>query len=216
MFGALVQRIGNRLAWRAYNRRDLEFLGRYLTDDVVYDVSGRPPVGGRWVGKAGYLEANRRWLDAHPSARIRVTSEALTRPFALGLTNTVFTEMEILERSADGRITRRRAVDVSRSGAASSWRHATWLDPTPRPEPGAGDTRSAAGGGARPGRADPARRSGKAVESVAPRREPGSPGGGGGRRAGLAASEAPISTPRPSPAASGAADGRSNRPPAGA
>lgn len=130
MFGATLQRIGNRLAWRAYNRGDLDFLGRFLTDEVVYDVSGRPPVGGHWVGKAAYVESNRRWMDAHPGYRIRVVAEALTHPFALGLTNTVFTEMEVIERTAEGPARRRLAVDVSeiRRGKLVAARH-YWLDP---------------------------------------------------------------------------------------
>ena len=35
----------------------IEEVGRYFTDDVVYWVAGRPPLGGEWRGRAEVLRA---------------------------------------------------------------------------------------------------------------------------------------------------------------
>jgi ketosteroid isomerase-like protein len=113
MIGAMVLRIGNRRGWKAFNRGDLAYFDRYLADDVVYEVAGRPPFGGRFVGKTAWHEANRRWMDSVAAFRIRVVHEGLTHPFALGLTNTVLTEYELIERTPDGRTFRTRGIDVS-------------------------------------------------------------------------------------------------------
>jgi ketosteroid isomerase-like protein len=113
MIGAILTRIGNRRAWKAMNRRDLDYFDRYVADEVVYDVAGRPPLGGRFVGKAAWRGANQRWMDSLESFKFRVIHEALTNPFALGFTNTILTEYEVIETARDGRTLRMRGIDVS-------------------------------------------------------------------------------------------------------
>jgi len=113
MIGALMMRIGSRRGWAAFNRRDLDYLDRYVADEVVYELQGPPPFGGRFIGKAAWRAANRRWMDALGSFRADVRHLALTRPFAFGLTNTVITEYDLVMTSRDGRTTRTLCVDVS-------------------------------------------------------------------------------------------------------
>jgi ketosteroid isomerase-like protein len=113
MIGAILVRIGNRRGWKAVNRRDLEYFEPYVSEGIVYDVAGPPPFGGRFVGKLAWREANQRWMDALASFEFRVIHEALTHPFALGFSNTVLTEYELLETTPDGRTFRTRGIDVS-------------------------------------------------------------------------------------------------------
>lgn len=113
MIGALVLKLGLGRAWRAFNRRDLDYFDRYIADDIVYEVAGPPPLGGRFVGKKAWREANQRWMDAIPFFKVRVVHEALTNPLALGLTNTVMTEYELIEKTPDGRVLRQRCIDIS-------------------------------------------------------------------------------------------------------
>jgi ketosteroid isomerase-like protein len=113
MIGALVLRVGSRRGWKAFNHRDLDYFEPYISDDIVYEVAGDPPLGGRFVGKAAWRQANDRWMEPLASFRIRVVNEGLTHPFALGLSNTVLTEYELTERTHDGRELRTRGVDVS-------------------------------------------------------------------------------------------------------
>ena len=114
MIGAILTRVGNRRAWKAFNRRDLDYFEPYLADGVVYEVAGRPPIGGRFVGKAAWREANQRWMDSLASFEIRVIHEALTNPFALGFSNTILTEYEAVETTRDGQTLRTRGIDVSK------------------------------------------------------------------------------------------------------
>lgn len=113
MIGALMLRIGSRRGWAAVNRRDLDHFDSLIAEDIVYDVAGEPPLGGHFVGKAAWREANERWMEPLASFRFRVLNEALTRPLALGLTNVVLTEYELIERTRDGRELRTRGIDVS-------------------------------------------------------------------------------------------------------
>jgi hypothetical protein len=103
MIGAILTRIGVRRGWEAANRRDLDYLDRYVADEAVIEIPGRPPIGGRFVGKAAFREANQRWMDSLASFEYRVINVALTNPFALGLSNTIFTEFELVETTHDGR-----------------------------------------------------------------------------------------------------------------
>ena len=113
MIGAIVMKIGARRAWDAFNRRDLDYLERSMAEDVVVEIPGRPPIGGRFVGRKACREANQRWMDSLASFEWRVIHLAVANPLALGLTNTVLTEFELLETTHDGRSHRGRGVDVS-------------------------------------------------------------------------------------------------------
>lgn len=113
MIGALLLRLGSARGWRAFNRRDLDYFERYVADDIVYETAGRSPLGGRFVGKAAWREANQRWMDSLASFRFTVRHEGLTHPYALGLTNTVLTEYELMQTTKDGRAFRTRGIDVS-------------------------------------------------------------------------------------------------------
>ncbi len=113
MIGAIVMKMGVRRAWAAANRRDLDYLLRYVADDAVMEVPGRPPVGGRFVGREAWRAWFERWLAGLSTFRFRVIHEALTKPLALGLSNTVLTEFELEATTLDGRTFRGRGVDVS-------------------------------------------------------------------------------------------------------
>ncbi len=113
MIGAMILKRGAGSGWAAVNRRDVAPLLKYVDDDSVLEVSGRPPWGGTFVGK----EAWRAWFDAWFAAvatfEYRVVHEALVNPFALGFTNTVLTEFEVDATTHDGRAFHGRGVDVS-------------------------------------------------------------------------------------------------------
>jgi ketosteroid isomerase-like protein len=113
VIGALILKLGAGRGWDALNRRDLHYFERYLADDVVCEIPGAPPIGGRFVGKVAWLEAMQRWVDAVPSYHYRVIHTAVANPLALGLTNTVITEYELTERMPDGRTHRGLGIDVT-------------------------------------------------------------------------------------------------------
>ena len=113
MIGALLLKIGAHRAWEAMNRRDLDYLDRNMAEDVVIEIPGRPPVGGRFVGRAAVREATQRWMDSLASFEYRVIHEAVTNPLAIGLSKTVLTEFELVESTHHGRTHRARGIDVS-------------------------------------------------------------------------------------------------------
>jgi len=113
VIGAILMKVGARRAWAAANRRDLDYLLRYVADDAVMEVPGRPPVGGRFVGREAWRAGLERWQAGLSSFRYHLIHVALRNPFALGLTNTVFTEFELEETALDGRTVTVRGVDVS-------------------------------------------------------------------------------------------------------
>ncbi len=113
MFGAIILKMGTGRGWAAVNRRDLEPLLKYVTDESVMEVPGRPPWGGTFVGKAAWRAWFEAWFAGLASFRFRVLHEALTNPFALGFTNTILTEFELEGTTRDGRTFRGRGVDVS-------------------------------------------------------------------------------------------------------
>lgn len=112
MIGAIVMKFGARCGLDAINRRDLDFLERWMADDVVFGVPGRPPIGGQFVGKAACREACQRWVDSLASFEYRIIHDPVTDPLALGLTNTVLAEFELVETTRDGRTHRGCGIDV--------------------------------------------------------------------------------------------------------
>ncbi len=53
----------------AVNARDLEAIAASLTDDTVFENTGPPPDGARYVGKAAVVGFWEKWLAANPDAR---------------------------------------------------------------------------------------------------------------------------------------------------
>ncbi len=113
MVGAIILKLGARRGWAAVNRRDLEPLLKYVTDESELVVPGRPPWGGTFVGRDAWRAWFEAWFAGLASFRFRVLNEALTRPFAIGFTNVVLTEFELEATTRAGLTFRGRGVDVS-------------------------------------------------------------------------------------------------------
>ena len=97
MIGALVVRHLIPRAFDTLNRRDLPAMLNGMTDDVVMELPGPPGIAGRYEGKAAVEAFWRVHFTRYDTLTTRPRRIALTRPYALGLSNTV-----IAEWTADG------------------------------------------------------------------------------------------------------------------
>lgn len=113
MIGALLMKVGARRGFAAIDRLDIDYLVRLLADDVVAEFPGHNELSWRYVGKQAVADLYRRWLGGMAAVHNVVVHTAVENPLALGLSNTVITELEAEETRADGRTGRGRYVDVS-------------------------------------------------------------------------------------------------------
>lgn len=103
MIGALMLRLSwKRSVEREFARKDPERVLKAWADDGVLEFGGTSGMSGRFVGRAELRRWVTRWFDRMERIDFAVDRIALERPWALGLTNTVFSEAHVSETAHDG------------------------------------------------------------------------------------------------------------------
>lgn len=103
MIGALVLRMSwKRSVQREFARKDPERVVKAWADNGVLEFGGTSGMSGRFVGRAEVRAWVARWFDRMERIDFTVDRIALERPWALGLTNTVFSEAHVSETAHDG------------------------------------------------------------------------------------------------------------------
>jgi ketosteroid isomerase-like protein len=105
MIGGLVLRLTwKRNVEKEFARKDPDLILKAWADDGVLEFGGTNGMSGRFVGKEQLRSWVVRWLDRMERIDFTVQRLALERPWALGLTNTVFYEAHASETAHDGTV----------------------------------------------------------------------------------------------------------------
>jgi ketosteroid isomerase-like protein len=131
MIGALLLRASVPRAFAAQSRMDIDAMAKTWADDIVMEWSGPSVLAGRFEGKEAVAAAFRRDFSQLAASHIEAVGIALTRPYALGLSNTMYVSFVAEVTTKDGRSGRVEGVSVSeiRRGKVSAIRN-HYLDPT--------------------------------------------------------------------------------------
>ena len=103
MIGALLLQLSLKPALeRPFERRDVGALLDRWADDAVLELGGTHALAGRYLGKETIRGWYRRWFDGTAELKVTVGRVAVTRPWAVGLTNTLMYELHVEETSHEG------------------------------------------------------------------------------------------------------------------
>jgi ketosteroid isomerase-like protein len=103
MIGAVLAKRATRSAFATLNQKDLDGVMRAWADDGVFEFPGRLPVSGKYEGKQAIESFFRTWFDKMATIRFSVKHVAVERIFALGATNAVTAEWDVVETDQQGR-----------------------------------------------------------------------------------------------------------------
>lgn len=102
MLGAILVKWQVRAAYGKMNRKELARFMRGWADDAVFEFPGTSPMSGRYEGRRAIEGFFRKMSDRMATIHFTVKRIAVTRPFALGLSNTGMVEWTLDETSYDG------------------------------------------------------------------------------------------------------------------
>jgi ketosteroid isomerase-like protein len=105
MIGALMLRMmWKRTVEKEFAHKDADQVLKAWADDGVFEFGGTNGMSGRFVGKEQLRGWVTKWFDRMDRIDFTVERVALERPWALGLTNTVFSEAHVSETAHDGTV----------------------------------------------------------------------------------------------------------------
>lgn len=105
MVGALILRLTwKRTVEKEFRRKDAGQVLNAWADDGVLEFGGTNGMSGRFVGKDQLRGWVTKWFDRMERIDFAVERVAVERPWALGLTNTVFSEAHVSETAHDGTV----------------------------------------------------------------------------------------------------------------
>ena len=110
MLGAVRSRRAARAVYDAINQRDLDGLLQAMAEEVVFDFPLEQGDDGHHVGKPAVAQWFRTFLDDYPEIAFTLQHVSVEDIFALGGTNTVHAEWELVCVDCDGRQSRSRGV----------------------------------------------------------------------------------------------------------
>lgn len=102
MIGALLVRIRIPRFFAAVSRKDLDATSRDVADEIVFEFPGQSVISGRYEGSARFRAFWSRNFGRYETFQLAPKRIALTRPYALGLTNTALVEWAAEAVTRDG------------------------------------------------------------------------------------------------------------------
>jgi ketosteroid isomerase-like protein len=103
MIGAFLAKKAARDAFAAINRHDLDAFMAAWGDDPVFEFPKGSVLGGRHRGREQIRAWFARWWDRFPTTEFTIRSISVEDILALGGTNTIHVEWDLVERDRDGR-----------------------------------------------------------------------------------------------------------------
>jgi len=113
MIGAIMAKRKARDAFERLNRRDIEgFLADWADDAQLLHPGDTPGIGGEMEGKEAIREWFQKFMDHFPGIAFSLTGVCVQNLFALGGTNVVIAEWDIVLNGHQGQEWRNKGVTV--------------------------------------------------------------------------------------------------------
>lgn len=122
MIGAVLAKRATRSGFAKLNRKDLDGIMQGWVDDAVFEFPGRTPVSGTFEGKQAIESFFRTWFDKMATIQFSVKRVAVDRIFAMGATNAVIAEWDLVETDREGRTYHESGVTVTQVRGGKSIR----------------------------------------------------------------------------------------------
>jgi len=112
MIGAIVVKKKIRASFDCLNHRDLDGFLVNWAEETQFVYPGNIPVSGEFEGKEAVREWFQRFLDRFPGIVFALNSVCVKNTCALGLTNVVMAEWDIVLNDHEGQEIRNNGVSV--------------------------------------------------------------------------------------------------------
>ena len=114
MIGAVMAKKVARSIFDSISRRDLEKVTAILAEDATWTFPGNVPISGETKGKKAFKAALANWVNHFPKINFTVKEVFVSNIFAIGATNNIAIEWEIVMTNLKGKEFRNSGVSIMR------------------------------------------------------------------------------------------------------
>ena len=114
MIGAVIAKRMARSGFDTLNRRELAESMTGWAEDGTWTFPGNVPISGETKGKKAIEAAFAKWMERFPKINFTVKEVFVSNIFALGATNNIAAEWDIVETDREGKEFRNSGVTIIR------------------------------------------------------------------------------------------------------
>jgi len=114
MIGAVIAKRMARSAFDTLNRHDLAKSMAGWAEDATWTFPGNIPISGETKGKKAIEAAFAKWMERFPKINFTVKEVFVSNIFALGATNNIAAEWDIVETDREGKEFHNSGVTITR------------------------------------------------------------------------------------------------------
>ena len=114
MIGAVIAKRMARSGFDTLNRRELAESMTGWAEDGTWTFPGNVPISGETKGKKAIEAAFAKWMERFPKINFTVKEVFVSNIFALGATNSIATEWDIVETDREGKEFHNSGVTITR------------------------------------------------------------------------------------------------------
>jgi len=114
MIGAIIAKRMARSGFDALNRHDLDKSMAGWAEDATWTFPGNIPLSGETKGKKAIEAAFAKWMERFPKIDFTVKEVFVSNIFALGATNNIAAEWDIVETDREGKEFHNSGVTIIR------------------------------------------------------------------------------------------------------
>ena len=103
MIGAIIAKKMTRSAFDTLNRHDLAKSVAGFAEDATWTFPGNIPISGEWKGKEAIEAAFTEWMERFPKINFTLKEVFVSNIFALGATNNIAAEWDVVETDREGK-----------------------------------------------------------------------------------------------------------------
>ena len=103
MIGAIIAKRMTRSAFDTLNRHDLAKSIAGFAEDATWTFPGNTPISGEMKGKEAIEAAFTKWMERFPKINFTVKDVFVSNIFALGATNNITAEWDVVETDQEGK-----------------------------------------------------------------------------------------------------------------
>lgn len=112
MIGAVIAKKMARSGFDTLNRHDLAEAMRGWAEDATWTFPGNIPISGEAKGKKEVEAAFSKWMERFPQINFTIKEVFVSNIFALGATNNIAVEWDLVEVDHEGKEFRNSGVTI--------------------------------------------------------------------------------------------------------